>query len=153
MLITGFPRQSKNECCPSNFNYLAGNDCSGSPNNGIESTFGNGNVFHNNRVNENNYGLWLGYSHNNTVSQNAIGNSLTAAIAIQHGYKNLLESNTFSGNDIGIWLMSQQKDIFRPSKYACLNLPNTKWSTGMIITGTNIQRFITFLIIFNRKRY
>ena len=42
IFMSGFPRNSQNECCPSNNNHIEYNDARYSPNNAIESTFAQG---------------------------------------------------------------------------------------------------------------
>ena len=73
IFMSGFPRNGENECCPSNYNFIAFNDCRYSPNNAIESTFAIGNIFGYNKLDYSNYGLWLGYSHNSNM---VIGNQM-----------------------------------------------------------------------------
>jgi len=92
------------ESRPCNNNYFAGNDCSGSPNNGFEATFSQGNVFENNLSDNCNYGYWLGYSHQTTVRANQANSCATAGVAIEHGRNNIIEGNTLCGNGKGIWL-------------------------------------------------
>ena len=40
--------------------------------------------------------MWLGYSSNNTVSENIIDSSQTSGIAIEHGINNTLIGNLVS---------------------------------------------------------
>lgn len=89
---------------PNNNNYFARNDCSGSPNNGFEGTFSQGNVFEDNVSDHCNYGYWLGYSSTNTVRHNQANACTTAGIAIEHGYSNTIEGNTLRDNADAIWL-------------------------------------------------
>ncbi|HRY33251.1 MAG TPA: right-handed parallel beta-helix repeat-containing protein [Bacteroidales bacterium] len=87
-----------------NNNIFRYNDCSGSPHNAIEATFAGGNVFRLNDCSRSHYGLWLGYSFNNTVDSNLIEYNHHSGIAIDRGYQNTITSNWISGNPEGIVL-------------------------------------------------
>ncbi|ETO19102.1 hypothetical protein RFI_18136 [Reticulomyxa filosa] len=129
----------KNECCPSNNNYIANNDCRYSPNNAIESTFAQGNVFANNVLNGSNYGLWLGYSHNgNVVSGNIIADCHTAGVAIEHGRDNVITENLIIGNSNGILLWTDMTVHFPSTQYQCLDIPNQQYSSNYTVTNNRI---------------
>lgn len=93
---------------PNNDNYFARNDCSGSPNNGFEATFSQGNVFEDNISNNCNYGYWLGYSSTNAVRGNRVDRCTTAGVAIEHGHDNLVENNQFSQDGKAVWLWTDE---------------------------------------------
>ena len=85
-----------------NDNVLYMNDFSHAPTNGIEATFSR-NVIVGNRVEENDHGIWGGYSYEtviagNTFARNRIG------IAIEHGQDNAIMSNRFDRDSTGIRL-------------------------------------------------
>ncbi|MBI2796839.1 MAG: right-handed parallel beta-helix repeat-containing protein [Gemmatimonadetes bacterium] len=85
-----------------NDNVLYMNDFSHAPTNGIEVTFSR-NVIVGNRVEENDHGIWGGYSYEtviagNTFARNRIG------IAIEHGQDNAIISNRFDRDSTGIRL-------------------------------------------------
>ncbi len=90
---------------PSNHNLIVGNDGSFSPHNAFEATFSDSNVFEDNIANDSHYGFWLGYSFNNIVRGNEIRNNRADGIAIDRGFFNTIEENTFSGNvnNIHLW--------------------------------------------------
>ena len=75
-----------------------------SPNNGFESTFSGGNIFENNEANYNNYGFWLGYSHEGAVTNNIIHSNRTAGIEIEQGRGTQINNNLFKLNATGIYL-------------------------------------------------
>lgn len=140
IFMSGFPRQGKDECCPSNNNRIRENNCSFSPNNAIESTFATGNVFDGNQLDGSNYGLWLGYSHDgNIVSGNACLGCVTAGLAIEHGQNNTIVGNTFSnGTGDGIQLYSDLAIHFPASQFGCLALPDAAHSARYDISGNQL---------------
>lgn len=89
-----------------NDNILFGNDFSYASNNGIEATFSS-NYFSNNRMFECDYGIWGGYSFNTGILKNQFRDN-RIAIAIEHGQRNLIENNVFSGDKIGIRLWANK---------------------------------------------
>ncbi|MBX7183730.1 MAG: right-handed parallel beta-helix repeat-containing protein [Vicinamibacteria bacterium] len=90
----------------SNDNLFYGNDFSHAPTNGIEATFSR-NRFINNRVEENWHGVWGGYSFDSVIAGNMFARN-QEAIAIEHGQNNIIASNTFSGDGIGIRLWANE---------------------------------------------
>ena len=85
-----------------NDNVLYMNDFSHAPTNGIEVTFSR-NVIVGNRIEENDHGIWGGYSYesviaHNTFSRNRIG------IAIEHGQDNAIAYNQFDRDSTAIRL-------------------------------------------------
>ena len=90
----------------SNDNLFYGNDFSHAPTNGIEATFSR-NRFINNRVEENWHGMWGGYSFDSLIAGNTFARN-QEAIAIEHGQSNVIASNTFTGDDIGIRLWANE---------------------------------------------
>ena len=86
-----------------NDNLFYGNDFSFAPANGIEATFSS-NTFIANRVEGSEYGVWAGYSYDSKFVGNDFRRNRTG-IAIEHGQKNLIASNTFIGDStaINIW--------------------------------------------------
>ena len=85
-----------------NDNLFYGNDFSHAPTNGIEATFSR-NKFINNHVEENWHGVWGGYSYESQWLGNRFVRN-TEAIAIEHGQDNVIEGNTFDGNEIAVRL-------------------------------------------------
>lgn len=88
----------------SNRNLLYGNDFSHAVANGIEATFSDGNRFHENTIDECDYGIWAGYSYNTDIVGNAISRCARAGIAIEHGHDNWIEGNAFDANRVGVLL-------------------------------------------------
>lgn len=118
---------------PCNDNHFSGNDCSDSPNNGFEATFSSGNVFEDNTADRCNFGWWLGYSWNSEVRNNQASDNRTAAVAIEHGYDNVIRDNTFRGNDVGIWLWTDDD----PSLIEAF--PNNDDSHGYLVDGNTLE--------------
>jgi nitrous oxidase accessory protein NosD len=87
-----------------NNNRFLNNDCSYSPHNAIEATFGDGNVYIGNRCNYSHYGFWLGYSFNSLVKDNEIIGNFQSGIAVDRGFKNTFVSNLIKENPYGFEL-------------------------------------------------
>lgn len=152
VFMSGFPREQQNECCPSNSNFFYDNDCSYSPNNAFESTFAHSNVFVRNVVTGSNYGFWLGYSYNNTVSLNSIDECVTAGIAVEHGQNNVFENNTFNNNGVGIQLWTDDIIHFPANQFGCLDLPNPRWSDSYRIDGNYFMTYAPAIQLINTTR-
>ena len=90
----------------SNDNLFYGNDFSHAPTNGIEATFSR-NRFINNRVEENWHGVWGGYSFDSLIAGNTFSRN-QEAIAIEHGQNNVIASNTFTGDEVGVRLWTNE---------------------------------------------
>ncbi len=95
----------------SNDNLIARNDASFSPNNAFEAVFSEGNVFEENIADFSNYGFWLGYSRNTTVRGNRIRSNRSDGIAIEHGSRNVIESNEIADNRAGVRLWWAQSEF------------------------------------------
>lgn len=92
-----------------NDNFVAGNDFSHSPANGIEATFSR-NFFLGNRMAECWHGVWGGFSYDSTW----IGNTFQydgQAFAIEHGQNNSITANNVEDCDEGavIWMVPNRK--------------------------------------------
>jgi parallel beta-helix repeat protein len=101
---------------PCNDNLFEDNDCRLSPNNAIESTFSQGNIFRRNDCSRSNYGFWLGYSWDTLVEDNTIEFSRWVGIAIEHGHDNVLRRNQIrlNGEGIRLWTRSAPGDGVMP---------------------------------------
>lgn len=112
--------------CPSNDNFLAGNDGSFAGANAFEATFSSGNQFIGNVADGSNYGFWLGYSHSgNVITGNSIRANNVNGIEIEHGQENTIEGNQIIGNGgKGIVLRTDGLVHFPPAQFPCLNLPD-----------------------------
>ncbi len=93
---------------PCNDNLFEENDCRLSPNNAIESTFSQGNIFRRNDCSRSNYGFWLGYSWDTIVEDNIIEFSRWVGIAIEHGHDNIIRNNRIrlNGEGVRLWTRS-----------------------------------------------
>lgn len=90
-------------------NYVAFNDGSYSPHNAFESTFTDGDQFFHNIADHSDYGFWMGFSHDTTVTDNHIEGSKHDGIAIEHGAGNVIVRNQIVNNGgIGIRLFRRQ---------------------------------------------
>ncbi|HET7219307.1 MAG TPA: right-handed parallel beta-helix repeat-containing protein [Vicinamibacterales bacterium] len=86
----------------SNDNRFEWNDFSHAATNGIEATFSR-NSFIGNRVEDCWHGVWGGYSYKSVWARNRFARN-GEAIAIEHGQDNVIQSNSFDGDGIGIRL-------------------------------------------------
>ena len=92
---------------PCNDNLFEENDCRLSPNNAIESTFSQGNVFRKNNCSRSNYGLWLGYSWENTLEDNLVELNRFSGIALEHGFDFMMQNNQIRHNGEGVRLFTR----------------------------------------------
>lgn len=84
---------------PSNNNTISGNDGSNSPHNCFEATFSTGNTFSDNIAKNCNYGFWLGYSKNTSLTHNYIANNRNDGVMWTNGTPpGEFKNNTFSEN-------------------------------------------------------
>lgn len=112
IFITGYQHPNVIHSCSNNL--IEDNDCRLSPNNAIESTFCQGNIFRQNDVSRSNYGLWMGYSWDNIVEENHIEFSRWAGIAIEHGHGFQIINNTIQnnhGDGMRLWLRGKRGDV------------------------------------------
>lgn len=86
----------------SNDNVFYSNDCSYAPTNGIEVTFSK-NYIAGNKLNGCIHGIWGGYSYESLISENQFQNN-KVGIAIEHGYKNQIQNNSFFENEKAVRL-------------------------------------------------
>lgn len=96
----------RGEVEPSAGNIVVRNDASFAYHNAFESTFSPGNLFIENRADSSAYGFWLGYSRGNRVERNSVVGSRVAAVAIEHGGRNVIAGNTIIGGAWGIHLFA-----------------------------------------------
>ena len=95
-----------------NDNMFYGNDFSFSTANGIEATFSR-NLFFQNRVVGNEYGVWGGYSFSSRIVGNDFRDNRTG-IAIEHGQDNVISENSFTRDSTAIRLWA---DSIEPSDW------------------------------------
>jgi len=112
IFITGYQHPNIIRSCSDNL--IEDNDCRLSPNNAIESTFCQGNIFRRNDVSRSNYGLWMGYSWDNVVEENHVEFNRWAGIAIEHGHNFIVKNNTIHnnhGDGMRLWLRGKRGDV------------------------------------------
>ncbi len=109
IFIAGYEHPGK--VTPCSYNLIEDNDCRLSPNNAIESTFSRGNIFRRNDVSRSNYGLWMGYSWDNTVEENIVEYSRFAGIAVEHGFNFDIRGNILQRNTEGMRLWVRGGEI------------------------------------------
>lgn len=85
-----------------NRNLVFENDFSYAVMHGIESTFSDQNGFVKNTMIGCTNGVWAGYSTSTTIADNLIMNC-ERGIAIEHGRRNIIESNWISFTEDGVW--------------------------------------------------
>ncbi|HMM27674.1 MAG TPA: NosD domain-containing protein [Aggregatilineaceae bacterium] len=105
MFITGYEHPGVIEPC--NDNLFEDNDCSYSPNNAIESTFSQNNIFRRNICSKSNYGFWLGFSWDNLVEDNIIEDNFIAGVAAEHAHTITFRGNQVRRNREGIRLWTR----------------------------------------------
>lgn len=112
IFITGYQHPNVIRSCSDNL--IEDNDCRLSPNNAIESTFCQGNIFRRNNVSRSNYGLWMGYSWENTLEENHVEFNRWAGIAIEHGHDWTVKNNVIQnnhGDGMRLWLRGKRGDV------------------------------------------
>lgn len=105
MFITGYEHPGVIEPC--NDNLFEDNDCSYSPNNAIESTFSQNNIFRRNICSKSNYGFWLGFSWDTLVEDNIIEDNFIAGVAAEHAHTITFRGNQVRRNREGIRLWTR----------------------------------------------
>jgi len=110
VFLAGMYRYNEPAGCDNNL--FEENDCSLSPNNAFEATFGRGNIFRNNWADRSNYGFWLGYSVDNVLEGNRMLLNRQAGIAAEHAVGFQIRDNDFQGNGHGVLLWTQYHKEF-----------------------------------------
>lgn len=100
-----------------NHNLFEENDASYSPNNAFEGVFSKGNIYRANKANHSNYGFWLGFSSDCTLTNNQIYNNRQAGIAVENGVHFEVRENDFQSNAHGILIWSRSYEFLK-------NVPN-----------------------------
>lgn len=144
-----------------NNNLVRNNVANFSPNNGYEATFSTGNLFLSNEAVDNNYGFWLGYSHDGQLVDNFIKDNRTNGVDIDRGRGWVISGNTFRNNVSGLnlhnngvydpnWVgteVSNNYSITNNSFVANsfgLNIQNTQSSTVQNNTFTANDRNVSY---------
>ncbi|MBI3791567.1 MAG: right-handed parallel beta-helix repeat-containing protein [Gemmatimonadetes bacterium] len=129
-----------------NDNVLYANDFSHAPTNGIEVTFSR-NVIVGNRVEENDHGIWGGYSYESVIAGNRFARN-RIGIAIEHGQDNAIVANTFAGDSTGIRLWWNKLE---PSDWGYPKHRDTR-SRDYLVTGNDARALRTWLRVDNTQR-
>jgi parallel beta-helix repeat protein len=105
IFVAGYEHPGVLEPCSDNL--FEDNDCRYSPNNAIESTFSQNNVFRRNNCSKSNYGFWLGFSWDNVVEENIIEDNFIAGVAAEHAHNIIFRKNRVARNRDGIRLWTR----------------------------------------------
>jgi parallel beta-helix repeat protein len=100
-----------------NHNLFEENDASYSPNNAFEGVFSKGNIYRGNKANHSNYGFWLGFSSDCTLTNNQIYGNRQAGIAVENGMHFEVRDNDIQNNTHGILLWTRSYEFLK-------NVPN-----------------------------
>jgi parallel beta-helix repeat protein len=110
-----------------NHNLFEENDASYSPNNAFEGVFSKGNSYRGNKANHSNYGFWLGFSSDCTLTNNQIHGNRQAGIAVENGINFRVLDNDIYNNTHGILIWTRFYDFLK-------NVPNMNaTSSGWLI--------------------
>ena len=90
-----------------NNNLFEENDASYSPNNAFEGVFSRGNIYRGNKANHSNYGFWLGFSSDCTLSKNQIYSNRQAGIAVENGVHFEVRDNDIQDNTHGVLIWTR----------------------------------------------
>ena len=129
-----------------NDNVLYRNDFSHAPTNGVEVTFSR-NVIVGNRIEENDHGIWGGYSHETVMLGNSFADN-RIGIAIEHGQDNVIAANQFTRDSTGIRLWW---NALEPSDWGYPKHRDTR-SRGYLIAGNTARGLRTWLRVNNTQQ-
>ena len=96
-----------------NNNLFEENDASYSPNNSFEGVFSKGNIYRGNRANHSNYGFWLGFSSDCTLTNNQMYNNRQAGIAVENGIHFEVLGNDIQNNTHGILIWTRSYEFLK----------------------------------------
>ncbi|HET6596354.1 MAG TPA: right-handed parallel beta-helix repeat-containing protein [Anaerolineales bacterium] len=96
-----------------NNNVFEENDASYSPNNAFEGVFSKGNIYRGNKANYSNYGFWLGFSSDCTLTNNQIHHNRQAGIAVENGMQFKVLNNDIQNNTHGILIWTRSYEFLR----------------------------------------
>ncbi len=100
-----------------NNNLFEGNDASYSPNNAFEGVFSRGNIYRGNKANHSNYGFWLGFSSDCTLTNNQMYSNRQAGIAVENGIQFEVQDNDIQNNTHGVLIWTRSYEFLK-------NVPN-----------------------------
>jgi len=96
-----------------NNNLFEENDASYSPNNAFEGVFSKGNIYQRNKANHSNYGFWLGFSSDCTLTDNQVYNNRQAGIAVENGIHFDVWGNDIQNNNHGILIWTRWYEFLK----------------------------------------
>jgi parallel beta-helix repeat protein len=96
-----------------NDNLFEENDASYSPNNAFEGVFSTGNIYRGNKANHSNYGFWLGFSSDCTITNNQMYGNRQAGIAVENGRKFKVLNNDIQNNEHGILIWTRSYEFLK----------------------------------------
>src|SRR4026208_453485 len=96
-----------------NNNLFEENNASYSPNNAFEGVFSRGNVYRGNKANYSNYGFWLGFSSDCTLTSNQIYGNHQAGIAVENGVHFEVRDNDIQNNTHGILIWTRSYEFLK----------------------------------------
>ena len=129
-----------------NDNVLYANDFSHAPTNGVEVTFSR-NVIIGNRIEENDHGIWGGYSYESVIAGNRFTDN-RIGVAIEHGQDNAIIANTFLRDTTGIRLWWNKLE---PSDWGYPKHRDTR-SRDYRVSGNEVRGVRTWLRVDNTQR-
>jgi parallel beta-helix repeat protein len=129
-----------------NDNVLYANDFSHAPTNGVEVTFSR-NVIIGNRIEENDHGIWGGYSYESVIAGNVFADN-RIGIAIEHGQDNAIVANTFGHDTTGIRLWWNKLE---PGDWGYPKHRDTR-SRDYRVTGNQARGVRTWVRVDNTQR-
>ena len=96
-----------------NNNLFEENDASYSPNNAFEGVFSRGNIYRGNKASHSNYGFWLGFSSDCTLTNNQIYSNRQAGIAVENGVHFEVRDNDIQDNTHGVLIWTRSYDFLK----------------------------------------
>ena len=111
IFVAGYEHPGLHESCSNNL--FEDNDCRLSPNNAIESTFSQGNIFRRNNCSRSNYGFWMGYSWDNVIEDNEVEFSRWVGIAAEHARGIVIRRNKIRLNGEGVRLWTRGGEVLQ----------------------------------------
>lgn len=111
IFVAGYEHPGLHESCSDNL--FEDNDCRLSPNNAIESTFSQGNIFRRNNCSRSNYGFWMGYSWDNVLENNEVEFSRWVGIAAEHARGFEIRGNRIRLNGEGVRLWTRGGEVLK----------------------------------------
>jgi parallel beta-helix repeat protein len=108
-----------------NDNLFEGNDASYSPNNAFEGVFSKGNTYRENKANHSNYGFWLGFSSDCSLTNNQIYGNRQAGIAVENGIHFEVLENDIQNNTHGILIWTRSYKFLK--NVPDINVTSTDW--------------------------